>query len=182
MNGQEVILEIKGGNKKVLLSIYQLHRNSFILWSLKKYACSQELAQDAFQYAILCLYKNINDGRLVQLDSGLKSYLYAIGKNYILKGFNKAKKVSSVSLEVLQEYAEEEITDDHEDRFELVKRGLSQMGNPCQDLIVKSYIEQKNITQLTAELGYKNNDVTKNQKYKCMERLRTFVKENFREN
>ncbi|MBK6498767.1 MAG: hypothetical protein IPG00_11645 [Saprospiraceae bacterium] len=48
---------------------------------------------------------------------------------------------------------------------------LFKLGEPCKSLLELSYYQQMKLDDITLLLGYKNNDTTKNLKYKCMKRL-----------
>jgi RNA polymerase sigma-70 factor (ECF subfamily) len=57
----------------------------------------------------------------------------------------------------------------------LVHRCFERIGDPCHRLLEFFYFRQKSMEEISAELGYKNPETAKNQKYKCMERLRKLV-------
>jgi RNA polymerase sigma-70 factor (ECF subfamily) len=59
----------------------------------------------------------------------------------------------------------------------LISTTLSKIGDPCYRLLELFYFVQKTMEEISVELGYKNPETTKNQKYKCMERLRKMVEE-----
>jgi len=54
---------------------------------------------------------------------------------------------------------------------------LEKLGQPCQRIVELFYFEKKNMTEISEALGYKNPDTAKNQKCKCMARLRKLFSE-----
>jgi DNA-directed RNA polymerase specialized sigma24 family protein len=69
---------------------------------------------------------------------------------------------------------EEEI-EEHEKRnaaFAIMDRAMSSLGEPCKSLLEGYYIQKKDMQQLAEMFGYTNADNAKNQKYKCLMRLK----------
>jgi spore coat polysaccharide biosynthesis predicted glycosyltransferase SpsG len=47
--------------------------------------------------------------------------------------------------------------------------------NKVMELRRRYYFGKRSMTQITNEMGYKNTDTTKNQKYKCLKRLQSMA-------
>jgi DNA-directed RNA polymerase specialized sigma24 family protein len=62
-----------------------------------------------------------------------------------------------------------------ENNLNLISRCFDQLGDPCHTLLDLFYYQKKSMEEITVELNYKNTDSAKNQKYKCIERLRKLV-------
>jgi DNA-directed RNA polymerase specialized sigma24 family protein len=63
----------------------------------------------------------------------------------------------------------------HEKRdaeFAIMERALGSLGEPCKSLIEAYYIQKKGMTEIAEAFGYTNADNAKNQKYKCLMRLK----------
>jgi len=63
----------------------------------------------------------------------------------------------------------------HEKRnveFAIMERALNSLGEPCKSLIEAYYIHKKGMTDIATQFGYTNADNAKNQKYKCLMRLK----------
>ena len=58
-NQQHIIEEIRQGNEKPLIEIYELYRNEYIVWASKTYKIDSELAKDTFQDAVISFRNNI---------------------------------------------------------------------------------------------------------------------------
>ncbi|MEJ7661589.1 MAG: hypothetical protein WKG07_19365 [Hymenobacter sp.] len=57
-------------------------------------------------------------------------------------------------------------------RFDTMSEALAHLGEPCRSLLEGFYLLDKSMQDLTAEFGYTNADNAKNQKYKCLVRLK----------
>jgi len=69
----------------------------------------------------------------------------------------------------------EEDIEVHEERnleFQMMERALSGLGEPCKSLLEAFYVQKKNMGVIAVGFGYTNADNAKNQKYKCLMRLR----------
>jgi hypothetical protein len=51
-------------------------------------------------------------------------------------------------------------------------RAMGSLGEPCKSLLEGYYIQKKDMQQLAEMFGYTNSDNAKNQKYKCLMRLK----------
>jgi hypothetical protein len=51
-------------------------------------------------------------------------------------------------------------------------RALNSLGEPCKSLLEGYYLKKLDMNALAAEFGYTNADNAKNQKYKCLMRLK----------
>jgi len=54
----------------------------------------------------------------------------------------------------------------------IMDRALNSLGEPCKSLLEAFYIEKKSMDQIALLFGYTNADNAKNQKYKCLMRLK----------
>jgi hypothetical protein len=51
-------------------------------------------------------------------------------------------------------------------------RALKSLGEPCKSLLEGFYLQKMDMQALASEFGYTNADNAKNQKYKCLMRLK----------
>jgi hypothetical protein len=56
--------------------------------------------------------------------------------------------------------------------YAIMDRALNSLGEPCKGLLEGYYLNKKGMQELAAEFGYTNSDNAKNQKYKCLMRLK----------
>ncbi|MEY3947383.1 MAG: hypothetical protein RL512_194, partial [Bacteroidota bacterium] len=63
----------------------------------------------------------------------------------------------------------------HEKRdaeFELMSQAIQRLGEPCKSLLEAYYLRKMNMQDIALQFGYTNSDNAKNQKYKCLMRLK----------
>ena len=177
MFDEKSILEIKNGNEKVLTEIYKSFRDEFIRWSGRHYQCQEEVAKDVYQMAIVIFYENIMSGKLTQLKSSVKTYLFAIGKNKILELGVASRKTERMEENFVYEPLESVPEAEREEMFVLLEKALHELGEPCKTLLELYYFKNYSIEQIANFMNYKGNDSAKTQKYKCLTRLKKIFSE-----
>ncbi len=131
-------------------------------------------AKDIFQEAMIVLYEKVRSGTF-ELNCQIKTYVYAVCRRLWLKRLQQLNRYSP-SVEGLEAAVpvEEEI-ENHEKRnveFEMMDKAISGLGEPCKSLIEAYYLQSQTMQEIAANFGYTNADNAKNQKYKCLMRLK----------
>src|SRR4249920_1723065 len=81
MSDEILVQQIKSGDQKALSHLYETFRSEFLRWVMKDFKCPEDDTKDLFQVAVLVVYENIQKGKLDQMTSSLKTYLFSVGKN-----------------------------------------------------------------------------------------------------
>lgn len=178
MSDAELLHLVRSGDPSGLSFVYEKYRKEYINWIRRFSNCSPDEACEYYQGTILIFYENVMNGKLTELQSALKTYLFGIGKNLVMHEYRKNARGEKVKAEfILQSHladsAQEMATEELD--LALVHRCFERIGDPCHRLLELFYFHQKNMEEICSELGYKNPETAKNQKYKCMERLRKLV-------
>ena len=179
MSENEILERIRLGGQSELGIIYEEYRSEFIQWITKEFLCSIDDSKDIYQLSILIFYDNVKSGKLEHLVSSIKTYLFGIGKNVARENMRKAKRNTPINQEKwLKEYLIDEPDNPvEEDVFMTAKNALEKLGQPCQKLIELFYYEKKSMEEIKDLMNYKNSETAKNQKCKCMARLRKLFEE-----
>ena len=180
MSENDVIARIKTGDERELGTIYEKYRQEFISWIIRTYSCNIEEAKEVYQLAIMIFYENIINGRLTTMTSSIKSYLFAIGKNKMLEQKKFATRFThnmDGTMDLMNEDQPTEDVEKQETTLKLVEHCMHLLGEPCRGLLEMYYYHKKSMTDIAKSLGYKNTDTAKNQKYKCMKRLKKIFEE-----
>ena len=180
MNKDQITVNIKNDLYDSIEDFYERYRGEFVRWMYKTYKCSEEEAIEIYQVAILIVYENILSGKLKELKSSIKTYLFAIGKNkYMEHSRYKSKFIYEwdFSLEetVSERTSEKEINKEQD--INQVMSSFEEIGTKCKEILQHFYYLNKTMEEIAAALHYKNADTVKNLKYKCLNRLRKLYKE-----
>jgi RNA polymerase sigma factor (sigma-70 family) len=135
---------------------------------------SSEDARDIFQEAMIVLYERARSADF-ELQCQLKTYLYSVCRRLWLKRLAQSQRYIAPVDGIEETVQVEEDVEFHEQKnleFQMMEKALLGLGEPCKSLLEAFYIQRKNMSDIAATFGYTNPDNAKNQKYKCLIRLR----------
>ena len=177
---QQLINKIKRGDEESIVAVYQTHREGFIQWASATYQIDEDHTADAFQDAVICFHNNIMKGKLETLNSSIKTYLYAIGKNIVRKKLKKEAVLEGEESMVLENlYAEPIDTFIHNDRQRFVASLMDKIGDPCKTILKLFYFKRYSMKDIAETLNYKNENVAKTQKLRCLTNLKKMVNDQY---
>lgn len=131
-------------------------------------------ARDIFQEAMIVLYEKSRTPGF-ELSCQLKTYIYSVCRRLWLKRLTLLKRFVPEIQEMENTVPVEEDIETQELRnqeFQVMERALSGLGEPCKSLLEAFYLQKKNMSEIAGSFGYTNAENAKNQKYKCLMRLR----------
>lgn len=138
---------------------------------------SREDAQDIFQDAFYILIKKAEHPDFI-LTSELSTFLVGIAKNLWLKKLTRAKvDLTDYKIETEDE-VEESVTEREDEKLRQVRHmsfALTELGEPCKSILVQYYFLKQTMQEIAAIFHYTNAENAKNQKYKCLQRLKKIV-------
>lgn len=174
ITGATLLRQIKLGNRVVLNQLYQTYREEFIHWTRWKFNCKEADSIDVFQETMIAFYENVVNDKITEFRSSVKTYLFAIGRNILLKRF-RDEKGQTEELEVLTNVASKLQIDDSinlNERQKAITELLQELGEPCKTLLQLFYYQRFSTKSIAKTMDYKNESVVKNQKVRCIKRLR----------
>ncbi len=161
------------GDKKAIETIYKDNYNMVQSLVINNNGTAQE-AKDIFQEAMIVLLEKARSGNF-ELNCQIKTYVYSVSRRLWLK---KLQQFSRYSNEVESTAITVPVEDDLEEyekrdqEFTMMEKAIGNLGEPCKSLIEAFYIQKKNMQDIASDFGYTNADNAKNQKYKCLMRLK----------
>jgi len=182
INSQKALVEaIKSNDSVALNSLYTSNYYKVELMVLKN-SGTKEHAKDIFQEAFISVWKNIkNDSFVPQNETALQGYLYQIAKNKWMdmlnsSGYKKTKLIQNEHF--IHNKNEVENNTDEQDFFEEklanAMDAFKKMGNPCKELLNAFYFKKKSLRIIASELNIEET-TARNNKYRCMQKLRKMV-------
>ncbi|HMP92984.1 MAG TPA: sigma-70 family RNA polymerase sigma factor [Phnomibacter sp.] len=131
-------------------------------------------ARDVFQEAMVVLYEKSSQPNF-ELTCQIKTYLYSICRRLWLKKLQQQNRYAPNAdgyedlVPVEDEIEQKEKLDED---FALMDHAMKSLGEPCKSLLEAYYIHKKQMAEIADDFGYTNADNAKNQKYKCLMRLK----------
>ncbi len=172
-NEQALLKGLANNDSKAIDTIYKDNFTmvqAFILHNNGSY----DDARDVFQEAMIALYEKAQSESFV-LTCQIKTYIYSICRRLWLKRLQQMGRYSNQVDNLDETVPVEEDLEIHEKRnaeFAIMDRAMGSLGEPCKSLLEGYYIKKMGMQELAAEFGYTNADNAKNQKYKCLMRLK----------
>jgi len=170
---QHLLKGLANNDSKAIETIYK-DNFSMVQALILNNSGSYDDARDIFQEAMVTLYEKAKSESFV-LTCQVKTYIYSVCRRLWLKKLQQAGKFVTQAESLEETVLVEDDLEVHEKRnaeFAIMERALSSLGEPCKSLIEAYYIHKKGMTEIADEFGYTNADNAKNQKYKCLMRLK----------
>ena len=172
-NEQLLLKGLAHNDSKAAETIYKDNFNMVLAFVLNNNGSYDE-AKDIFQETMITLYEKAKTDSFV-LTCQIKTYVYSVSRRLWLKRLQQIGKTAPG----IENYEETVIVDDDLDlqerkneEFRIMDRALNSLGEPCKTLLEAYYIQKKGMSEIATLFGYTNADNAKNQKYKCLMRLK----------
>jgi RNA polymerase sigma factor (sigma-70 family) len=135
---------------------------------------NRDEASDLFQDAIVVFYENVKDGNFI-LKSSISTYLYAVCRHLWLKRLRQKGRSPMVYMDGAEGW---DVKDDvgrfeeEELKFGKLSGAIDSIGEPCRSLLTDFYFKGLSMQDIAVKYEYTNAENAKNQKYKCLQRLK----------
>jgi len=154
----------------------ELYRQLFpaVRMHVKQQGGSEQDAEDVFQEGILALWKNVQAGRYeVRANAKLSTYLIEICKRRWIDMQKKASRRYETRPEELPQISEGNFLEEWigEEERTAFHQTFMRLGEKCREILTLFYYEKCSLRELAARRGVGEASM-KNEKYRCMQRLR----------
>lgn len=170
------IQSLQNGHMSTLDVIYLQHKGGFLEFA-KRYPIEMDVVLDIYHDSIIALYENIIQGKLNELRSSIKTYLYAIGKYKIFAYLKStSQREEQLDDELIEEIALFEI-DTAEERLKLLQGAFLQLGPKCQQVLNLFYYRGLKLQEIQHQMSYESKDTVKSQKSRCLQQLKKIIQD-----
>ena len=173
INEQDLLLGLAKSDKKAVETIYKENYNMVQTLIIRNNGSSED-AKDIFQEAMIVLYEKVRSGTF-ELNCQIKTYVFSVCRRLWLKRLQQVNRYTTEVDGIQDVILVEEEMEAHERRnteFQLMEKSIKNLGEPCKSLLEAYYLQQKTMQEIASNFGYTNADNAKNQKYKCLMRLK----------
>lgn len=140
---------------------------------VKKMNGSLDDAADVFHDALIIYHEKLEQGKL-DIHVAPTAYLLGITKNLWLRKFNHARAWVPFDNIPEVDIPEDYFPDVNTDKL---LRYLETVGRKCLDLLRLFYFEKTTLAKIAQSLNYGSEHSASVQKYKCLEKLRSTIKQ-----
>ncbi|HLK28093.1 MAG TPA: sigma-70 family RNA polymerase sigma factor [Puia sp.] len=172
-NEQLLLKGLADNNRKFIEAIYKENYKMVQTMVIGNNGTAED-AKDIFQESMIVLYEKVKTGTF-ELNCQIKTYIYSVCRRLWLKRLAQLQRTSTETENIEEIVHVEEEVEAHEQRnadFHLMEKAMQGLGEPCKSLLEAYYLQKKNMVEIAANFGYTNADNAKNQKYKCLIRLK----------
>jgi RNA polymerase sigma factor (sigma-70 family) len=172
-NEQKLLEGLAINDRKAVEAIYKQHF-SMVQSLVTANSGGSDDARDIFQEAMIVLYEKVKTGTF-ELNCQIKTYLYSVCRRLWLKRLGQMQRMAPEVSNLEETISVEEDLELHEQKnldFQTMDRCLHNLGEPCRSLLEAYYLQKRSMMDIADSFGYTNADNAKNQKYKCLMRLK----------
>ncbi len=133
-------------------------------------------AKDVFQESMIVLYDKVKEGKF-ELNCKLKTFIYSVSRRIWLKKLSYSSRYTGKVEDFEDTIQVEDDIVSHEEKdlqFYKMDEALNMLGEPCKTIIEDFYLKNRSMQEISEKFGYTNSDNAKNQKYKCLQRLKRY--------
>jgi RNA polymerase sigma factor (sigma-70 family) len=172
-NEKALLQGLARSDKKAIEVIYRENYNMVQSLIINNSGSSDD-AKDIFQEAMIVLYEKVRSGTF-ELNCLIKTYVYSVSRRLWLKRLQQMNRYVP-AMENLQDTVpvEEDVEENEriDSEFQAMEKAINSLGEPCKSLLEAYYLEKKSMQEIALFFGYTNAENAKNQKYKCLVRLK----------
>lgn len=143
----------------------------------------EEDARDLFQDVLLVLFQKVRSEKFT-LTCALGTYLYSVSRLLWLKELSRRKWISHLSVdheEFIDPGSDIESMNEKNERLLFYRRCFEKLSESCRRVLAL-FVEGLSIAEITARLGYKSEQHTRNRRYRCKLSLINSIKEEYEYN
>jgi RNA polymerase sigma factor (sigma-70 family) len=171
----EVLRQIKNGGSldEVVKHIYRSHYRSAEAY-IKLNSGNQEDAEDIFQDTVINFIQGVQRDKF-RGECSIGTFMYTLVRNSWLNELKKRKRSRTRE----EKYEKEKVTTEV-DISEFIMNGevkkqivelIENLGEHCKKILIGFYYDNLSIQEILPGLPYENEQVVRNKKYKCLQKL-----------
>jgi RNA polymerase sigma factor (sigma-70 family) len=175
---QEIIIGIQRQNNTALLFLYQKNFRA-VLHYIEQNRGNYKDAEDIFQEAMVFLHNKIID-RNLELTCSIHTYLFSVTKILWLRNLNRNSKIITENLDCDNFISSDEDmmeTMMYNERKTIFLKHFYELTGDCRK-IIRLFLMGVSISEITATMGYKSEQHTKNRRFRCKKNLIEKIQQN----
>ena len=164
---------LKSGDSESLKVIYNNYYPVIKSLVLRNNGSEYE-AKDVFQESVILLFEKLQSPDF-KLTCSVKTFIYAVSRRLWLKRWNEHKiKVYDTQFEAEPAFMNDLLRayEDHDKAIMKMHKAIEELGEPCATILRDFYLDEMSMNEIAEKFGYTNAENAKNQKYKCLQRLK----------
>lgn len=181
---EHLYAHIQNGDDKVLKQLFTEYWTPFRLFIIKYHSLPDDKVWDIYCESFTVFVLNIRDGKLeLPLNSQLKTYLFGIGRKYVLKYFDGLKRKKEDHYPDDDQVFSLDLEPDILKVFELnwqkdlVRKLLEKVGESCRKILELTFIEDNSDEAIAEKMKIASTGAVRQKRFNCLNKLRTLVRQ-----
>ena len=156
---------------RALKYLYEKHY-AMALSIIRKNGGTEEDVADIYQESIIALYEAIRNNKF-RGDSKISTWLHSTIFNQWTVSTRKNKKRITDRLDNFNKDIStyNDSPKDYSELLEVVYKLLNLIGETCKSVLIDYYYNRYSMKDIMEKMGFKSDQVAKNKRYRCKERL-----------
>ena len=181
-NSSDKVKAIKENDEGMLKLFYQANYPKVETYVLNNSGTTDE-AKDIYQEAFIAVWRNIKLDRFSPHNSiSLEGYLYQVAKNKWLDHLRIIKRKKMLPLVDITDGPNEmeealSLSKREQQQLNSIQINLKLVGKNCREILDRFYYQKQSIETISKAMNW-TNATAKNNKYRCLQRLRELSKTN----
>jgi RNA polymerase sigma factor (sigma-70 family) len=173
---EEKLNRLQTGNHVDWKQAYDDWRTPFLLYFHQQGVVDRDQVLTLFQDAMVVMFHNITTHKLeAPLHSELRTYLFGIGKRLYWRMKGEAAKAWKDDIPEIPVAPEVEDKEEQRHRADLVRRLLSQIGEPCRTVLDMFYLRGYSMEALAEEMELPSEGAARKKKFDCLKKMRDLL-------
>lgn len=176
-NDSKLLDAIRKGNEEALVELFRQNRRP-VTSLVTRNRGSEDDAEDVLQEAMVVLWERVRSGSF-EYQAKLSTFIYATAKNIWFRRLARHRRelpATEETFDVATDDASPLVELEENERALAVQKAMEQIGNPCRDLLLLFYWEERSMEEIAMKLGFANADTVKSKKYQCKKSLEHLVR------
>lgn len=171
-NDHQLVAAIQDGENSSLEDLYHDMKPKILHYVTTNRGSIAD-AKDVLQDSMIVLHRNVRSGKF-RGDSSLGTYLYSICKWRWLGELRKRGKETELNEEIATELVESSELPGAE-TYRTIENLFRQIDEGCRRVLTASFYDNKQMTEIAAEQGWKNEQIARNKKFRCLKKLKELI-------
>jgi RNA polymerase sigma factor (sigma-70 family) len=176
LSDEEIVSQIRKGNEKVLVKLYEMNYVNVRSYILKNSGTVDDI-DDVLQDSVIAVWQNVNKPDFI-LSAKLSTYVYSIARNLWLKQLQKRSRFDRPTDWQFDNLTEDQPATSTMDN-NLIRACMDKLGDTCRKLLGYFYFDGMEMREIAVKLSFANADTAKAKKYQCLKKLEEIVKNRY---
>lgn len=181
LHKDDIISALRSGQIQIVEDLYTLYRADFFRWGSRRFDVNRHDLEDAWQDAVIAFYTQVMSGKLTDLRSEVRVWLFSVGYKRLLNHRRKIKRIlwkDEIDEALRQNTYRHGFLEsqDPSEKKESLHTAMKTMSVQCREILLQRYFMEKSIEEIQQEWEHSSANTTSATLSRCLKRLKDLIK------